>query len=236
MQTKHVACSVAFVACSSILTGCGGGGGTPSPNPGGKTTTQIDRSTTTATTTTKETCQPGNSLDQCHIETEQTCHQAECCTVLGAIGCQHSTCIWKEDADVPDGGSCQSPHGTTTTTTFPSGPCEPQTPTDACFARGDYCSDETCCNELGPIGCVGQICQYFNGHCGSRHETTTVGPCVPDTITDKCFAKCYYCTNSTECTQLGPQGCDGATCTWVDVNGTGHCQSPPASLELLELV
>merc|ERR1712182_148445 len=104
-------------------------------------------------------------------------------------------------------------HTTTTLTTTPSTGCQPHTITDPCYTRGKYAHSESGCQALGPIGCEGQVCHYFatadgTEACGSYHATTTVGPCVPGTETDKCFPPCSsYCTHESDCLQLGAQGC-----------------------------
>jgi len=190
-------------------------------------------STTTHTTTTVG-CHPGNELDMCTQKCDY-CSKEESCTTLGHIGCDLSLCSWIQDNSSTHGGKCHSPHSTTTLTTTPPTGCEPQTVTDQCFTRGAYVSSEAECVALGPIGCQHQVCHYYalpNGTaaCGSRHTTTTMGPCVPATETDECFTLCKsYCTNATSCETLGPQGCGNTPCTWKD----NTCQSLSSFIELV---
>lgn len=231
MQSRLVAGSAVFVLCSSILAGCGGSDDGPAPSPVpspsplvNATTTKI--TTTTHTTTTALICHPGNELDLCTSRCDY-CDSAEQCATLGNIGCDQSRCIWVVPDNGTHGGVCQSPRDHQTTTTTPSTGCEPHTNTDPCYMRGTYAHSEYECIALGPIGCQGQVCHYYamqdgTEACGSRHATTTEGPCVPRTETDKCFTTCStYCTQESDCLQLGAQGCGNAACSWVD----GKCQS-----------
>lgn len=194
-------------------------------------TTQI---TTTRTTTTALICHPGNELDLCATRCAGYCSSEHQCTVLGNIGCDQSHCTWVL-GNGTHADACQSPHTTTTPTTTPSTGCEPHTNTDLCYTRGTYAHSDSGCAQLGPIGCQNQVCQYFampdgTKACGSPHATTTEGPCVPGTATDKCFTLCAsYCTNETSCVQLGAQGCDNNACSWHN----GHCRSASSFVELV---
>lgn len=236
MQTQLLAGSALFVACSTILAGCAssedGKAPSPAPTPVSSTTTGI---TTTHTTTTALTCHPGNELDMCSVKCDY-CGKESDCGVLGSIGCDNSQCTWVVDNSSSHGGKCRSPHSTTTHTTTPATGCEPHTITDSCYTRGQYAHSEPACQALGPIGCQGQVCHYFamadgTEACGSRHSTTTEGPCVPGTETDKCFTTCAsYCQVEADCLNLGAQGCGNVACRWHE----GHCQSSSATF--LQLV
>lgn len=207
----------------------------PGPSPGQVNTTTPTPTTITTTTTTTPLgtiCRPGNANDQCTIRCAWGCEQSSQCTLQGTIGCDGSACVWKENSTLLHGGLCESPHSTTTTSTTPSGPCMPHTLTDPCYTRGTNEHSESSCEILGPIGCQHQICTYFatdDGKlaCGSAHSTTTVGPCVPGTRTDRCF-EAVGVTDAADCSQLGPQGCDGAACTWVD-GATTTTGTPPTT-------
>jgi hypothetical protein len=214
------------------LTGCQQD--TPSPSPGpASSSSSTTTVTTTHTTTTPLTCHPGNELDAC--AQCDYCGKAHDCEILGTIGCDRSQCIWVDDNSTAHGGKCQSPHATTTHTTTPATGCMPHTTTDPCFTRGTYAHSEPGCVALGPIGCQGQVCHFFamedgTEACGSRHSTTTEGPCVPETDTDKCFTTCAsYCHAEADCLALGAQGCGNVACEWHE----GHCRSSSAFWQLV---